>query len=160
MDLSLLNTKDASEEGRWLPLLDLDWKTPLGIEFKVLGPDSDEAAAIALEEERTNQRKLADIFSGTQKKDEAVESSDSREIRKCARLVVDWRGEVIWGDKGALGFNKENLNLVISKVPHIRRQVIQYYNDRANFTSAAYRDWKKQSSLPSASTTPEEKAAR
>ena len=153
MDLSLLNTKDASEEGTWMPVLDLDWTTPFGdAQVLVLGPDSSEAARLVDEEERLTQRHLAEAFANKQTK-VAEDGKEDRDIRKACRITKNWK-EIDWEGK-PFPYSPDNAKMLYTKVPHLRAQVLMHYNQRSNFTSPEYASWRKRFGEDSSSTGPE-----
>lgn len=155
MDMSLMNTLDSSEAGSWMPVLDLDWETPIGCGILVLGPDSKNAMAIMDEEEKFNQRRLAESFAGNKAaKDRADnELGADKAIRKAVRLTKDWRN-IEW-DGQPFPYSEDNAIKLYTKVPHIRAQVLGYWRDRAHFTRPEYANWRKQFGDDSSSITHE-----
>lgn len=160
MDLSLMNTADSSEEGAWLDILDFDWETPVGCSVLVLGPDSKDAARISDEEEKFNQKRLAEAFAGSAKKAKGVAEVDEdgveKAIRKAVKLTKGWK-DVEWDGK-PFPFTPANAAMLYSKIPHIRTQVLNFYRDRANFTKPEYASWRKRFGDGSSSTSPEKEA--
>ena len=154
MDVSVFNTKDKSDEGSWMPILDFDWETPVGADILVLGPDSREAVAIIDEEESFNQRRIAESFAGNKKaKAEAEgEVSVDKAIRKAVRLTLGWRN-IEWEGK-EFPFTPENATKLYTKVSHIRVQVLNYYRDRSTFTTPEYANWRARFGKDSSLTPP------
>jgi len=153
MDLSLMATDVQSEEGTWMPVLDFDWQTEIGCSILVLGPDSKEAMAIADEEEKLNQRRLANTFV-SKGKDTDKESpvDDGPAIRKAVRLTKGWK-DVEWAG-APFPYTEGNAMILYTKAPHVRNQVLGYWRDRSHFTSPEYASWRKRFGEGSSSTTP------
>jgi len=140
MDFKSFNTEESSAEGTWMTVKD-HLENPLDAMIKVLGPDSKEAAAIDIEAERENSRKLGDMFASraaAAKKPEAPLPVDKeaterveRDVARAIRLTKDWKN-ISWG-KDELKFDKANATMLYTKVPMIREQVLEYYKYRSNF---------------------------
>jgi hypothetical protein len=153
MDLSVLNTVDSSEDGAWMPVLDLDWETPLGCSILVIGPDSKAVTVIADEEERYAQKRLAESFAGNKKTSgDNVEISADKAIRKACKLTKNWK-DIEWAG-APFPYSEANAEKLYTKIPHIRTQVLNFYRDRANFTSPEYANWRKRFVADSPSTSP------
>ena len=154
MDLALMNTADSSEEGAWLEILDFDWETPIGCSLLVLGPDSREALKINDEEEKFNQKRLAESFAGSKKSKDSADNEvgADKAIRKALALTKGWK-DVEWDGK-PFPFNTENALILFTKIPHIRVQVLNFYRDRANFMKPEYANWRKRFGEGSSSTSP------
>jgi len=144
MDLSLMNTADSRDAGSWMPVLDFDWETPIGCSILVLGPDSKEAVGIMDEEEKYNQRRLAESFAGNKASKASLDNEVSvdKAIRKAVKLTKGWK-DVEWDGK-EFPYTEANAVLLYTKIPHIRTQVLNYYRDRANFTVPEYANWRKR----------------
>ena len=154
MDLSQYCTKESSEEGSWLDILDFDFETPIGAKILVLGPDSREAVRMADDEEREAQKRLADMFAGAKKKgasEAEQESGEEKAVSKAVKLTKDWK-EISLGDK-VFEFNEKNARWLYENSPHIRGQVLGFYQRRANFIKAGSDSSKKPSETRSGSTT-------
>lgn len=154
MDLSQYCTKESSEEGSWLDILDFDFETPIGAKILVLGPDSREAVRMSDEEEREAQKKLAEMFAGAKKKgasEPESESSEEKSVRKAVKLTKGWQ-DIALGDK-VFEYNEKNAKWLYENSPHIRNQVLGFYQRRANFTKAGSDSSKKPSETKSGSTT-------
>lgn len=135
MDISRFNTVDQSEAGSWLKLKDWDMVTEIGAEILVLGPDSAEANAISMEQERKSREVLADIMTrkgpGAKVKIDE-ESKTARDVDMAVRITKDWK-DIDWDGK-KFPYSKANAVQLYSKSPFIRDQVLSFYNDRLNFT--------------------------
>jgi hypothetical protein len=153
MDLSGFCTKDSSEEGSWMEIMDFDWETPIGAQVLVLGPDSKEAVKIADEEEKIQQKRLADMFAkGVAKKNETdLESSEEKAIFRAVRLTKGWRKIELHGKE--YPYSPDNAKWLYGNSPHIRNQVLAYYQNRKNFTKPELLSSPKQSGANSPSTT-------
>lgn len=149
MDLSLMATSESSEQGSWMPVLDFDWETPVGCSILVLGPDSKEAMQIADEEEKYNQRKLAESFAGKGTKD--AEVGADKAIRKAVRLTKGWEN-IEWAGT-PFTYSADNALKLYTASPHIRTQVLNYYRDRTHFTKPEYANWRKLFGETSSSIT-------
>ena len=139
MDLGKLCTKVASEQGSWLTIMDFDGATPVGMEIRVLGPDSKEAIRIADDDERMALKRFADAAGGSKvKPSQDTETSEERAIRKACALSKDWRatdGKDIIINGAAFPYSETNARWLFENSPHIRNQVISFYVDRSNFTT-------------------------
>ena len=137
-DLSVLCTKESSEEGSWLEILDMDYETKIGMSILVLGPDSKAAIKIADEDQRTAIRKMAD--AAVKKNSSAKEDDETTEeasIRRACAVVKTWKSSddspLTLGGK-EFPYSSDNAKFLFENSPHIRNQVLMFYQNRANFT--------------------------
>lgn len=152
MNLSRFDTRETSEDGKWLDILDWDWETKIGFKIKILGPDSMEAAKIADEEEKQFQATLADLYARGKKPSITVtELSVQRAVEKAARLTLDWEGGE-WEGK-PFPFSHENAIMLYTNCSHIRTQVLSYHASKINFTKGESSNSVPSSDSDSRSTT-------
>jgi hypothetical protein len=165
MDFAAFNTLETSEEGSWMTVADFDGED-LDAQILVLGPDSKEVNKIAYEEEKENQKKLADIFSESAKKgknnkkaeviEDGPEDRTQKDIDKAVRLTKGWKNIDWLGQE--LPFNKGNASMLYTNVSMLRNQVLNYYRDLSHFIKPGQPNSKKQSGKDSSLTTQEKKA--
>lgn len=155
-DIAALCTKEQSEEGSWMDILDMDYVTPIGAQILVLGPDSAAVVKFSDDESRKAIKAMAEIQM--RKKTPTLDEeppSDSTAIRKAAALTKGWRNLDVGGKE--FKYSPENAVWLYTNSPHIRDQVLRFYQDRANFTKTGSKSLSKRSGESSGSTTPEAK---
>ena len=151
MDLSLLNTKDGSEQGAWFtPKWDGE---PLDCKFKVLGPDSKVAIKYTDDLSKNVQSKFALMVAGAQKngkvKDlpEDTETFEDKDIAKASAIIVGWEN-VQWEGK-EFPYSPENAKFLMEKASFLRNQILRFHDEQANFTPGGSLSSKKQSAKAS-----------
>jgi hypothetical protein len=156
MDIASLCTKEQSEEGSWMEIMGLDYVTPIGAQILVLGPDSSEVVKMADTEQRRALKILSDLQ--TKKNSKALdeeEPSDVSAVRRACLLTKNWRSIELGGKQ--YEYSKDNATWLYTNSPHIRDQVLRYYQERANFIKPGSKNSQKRSGGNSSSNTPEEK---
>lgn len=124
MDLKKLDSVTASEEGKWVDILDGDGNKT-GIRIKVKGVDSKEFKA-----QSTAIRK----YVQKQKEKGANEDPDVMDEKSyimLASVTLDW--EEIEEDGEELVFSLENAKYLYSSYPVIANQVASFVMSRSNF---------------------------
>lgn len=139
-DLSYLNTVDKSEEGVWMPVLDLDGN-PLDTEILLLGPDSMEATKIANEVQKDVYKRIAES-AGKGAKNVQEEDLVGEQIDQAVRITKGWKN-LQW-DGPELPFNHANAVMLYTQSPIIREQALRFYRDRSNFTKSGSKNSKKR----------------
>lgn len=127
LDLSSLDTKEASEKGAVLEVLHPIEGTPLGIKITLAGADSDIY--------RTAWRKMVDKMSQRQRPGQrlnfAFKDQDEGDLDVQATCTLAWEGVLVDGQE--IACSKENAKELYRRFPWIREQVVSFMGDRANF---------------------------
>ena len=137
MNLKQLETRDAANEGEWMEVLD-DGMKPTGFELLIYGEDSHQvqkaknklSSKMGFSQRRGGRRKIT--------YDDAVEG----DLIMAFGASGDWRvktedgsyiSEVPWGDE-MLEFTPHNVRAVYTEFRGIVEQVLDYMEERSNFT--------------------------
>lgn len=153
MDLSQFCTKESSEAGSWLEVMDWDGETPIGASILVLGPDSNEAMKIADEMEKDAQKQMAEMFANKKAAAPAPSTTGQEKLTgRAVRLTKGWKNLSL-GER-AFDFNEPNARWLYENSPFIRDQVLSFHQKRVNFTKSGSPSLPKQSAITSGSTTP------
>jgi len=134
MDLTLLDTSSAADEGAELQLVSpvdetvlRDDKTGEAVSIRLLGSDSKDFMKIS---QKIQDKRLQKRFSKGKVKMTAAElDADAMEL--LIACTKSWKHIVI--DKQPLPFNETNVRMLYDRFPWIREQVDTFINDRANF---------------------------
>lgn len=134
MDLSVLDTRKAAEEGAKLQLRHPVDDTPLTgdkgepITITVIGTDSQtfKRAMHAQADRRINKPNSRRVMT--------MQSVEDDSINLLVAATIDWEGIVVDGKE--LPFSNENAHALYERFPWIREQVNIFVGDRANFLKA------------------------
>jgi hypothetical protein len=123
MDISSLNTRQASEEGRDMVIIGPDGQAT-DATLKLVGQDSREYSRVLFE----LRRKSADIeFS--------VEKFEAETIALVEACTIGWSGLTDGGKD--LKFSKDAIRKLYESAPYIVIQAYGFIRDRSNFLASA-----------------------
>lgn len=132
MDLAGLCTKEQSDDGAMLQVVDFEGKET-GFEILVLGPDSAEAVKMADEMQKKFIRAMS---AGKDKKQDEGLSDTS--VQQAVALTKDWKNGTVNGEP--LVFSKEKAKWLYENAPFIKEQVLRFNGDRTRFTKPGLRN--------------------
>lgn len=128
MDLKALSTKQKSEEGVWLnildmagdPMVDENGKNPARL--KVVGTNSKQFKA---------QQKM--MMDASAKKKNGLSASEKLEwsMKIYSTAIVDWEN-IEWEGK-VLPFTLANVKMVLEEAEPVLKQVVAFVDDSSNF---------------------------
>ena len=123
MDLKLLDTKTAANEGRWCTIYHPITNEPLDIQIKLAGADSDiYKRAINKQVEKKLKKNTLDTN---------LEQEEDEEIEILVACTLDWKNVEYEGC--VLECSPENIKFIYSQFIWLREQVDNFINNRANF---------------------------
>jgi hypothetical protein len=125
MDLrSIAGNVEDQDRGRWFDLADPVTGQPVGIRFRIAGPDS--------ATQRRAELKLSDELAALAGPDGRVsaENRETARINALARCVLAWEIEE---DGAAVPFTHENVVRVLRMARWLEQEVDAFASDRAGF---------------------------
>lgn len=123
MDLKLLDTKTAANEGRWCLIYHPITNEPLDIQIKLAGADSD-VYKKAINKQIEKRLKKSAV-------NRTLEQEEKEEIEILTACTLDWKNVEYEGR--VLECNPENIKFIYSQFIWLREQVDNFINDRKNY---------------------------
>jgi len=131
-------TRVAQERGEWMSLKEEGSSRRTGVEFLVYGTDSKQV--------RASRNKVAQRLQVNQRRGRnrklSLDEIEEGDIIVAVGAMGDWRTkmddgtwkhEIYWGDD-TLEFNEKNLRMLFEEWPDMAVQVLEFVDDRANFS--------------------------